>query len=82
MGETMVNMTLSLPDDLHRRMRKYPEIKWSALARQAILGYLEKLEIMDELLKDSKLTEDDVKELDIMVKRAIMDKIRKRKKVK
>jgi hypothetical protein len=28
------NITLSVPDELHVRMRKHPEIKWSEVARR------------------------------------------------
>jgi hypothetical protein len=40
----MGNLTLSVPDELHERMRKHPEIKWSEVARQAFEEKVEKLE--------------------------------------
>ncbi|MFQ5834238.1 MAG: hypothetical protein ACE5H4_16155 [Candidatus Thorarchaeota archaeon] len=39
----MANLTLSIPDDVRERMRKYPEIKWSEVVRRAILEYLDRL---------------------------------------
>ena len=30
----MVNMTMAIPDELHSKMRKHPEIKWAEVARQ------------------------------------------------
>ncbi|TFG26433.1 hypothetical protein EU527_19735 [Candidatus Thorarchaeota archaeon] len=39
----MANITLSIPDDIRERMRKYPEIKWSEVVRRAILEYLDEL---------------------------------------
>lgn len=45
----MGNITLSLPDDLLRRMKKYKEIKWSEVARQRIIEYLNALDIMNRL---------------------------------
>ena len=39
----MANITLSIPDDVRERMRKYPEIRWSEVVRSAILEYLDKL---------------------------------------
>ncbi len=39
----MANITLSIPDDVRERMRRYPEIKWSEVVRKAILEYLSKL---------------------------------------
>ena len=40
----MPNITLSIPDDVYRKMKKYSEIRWSEVVRKAIIAYLEKLE--------------------------------------
>lgn len=40
----MPTMTLSIPPELYRRMKKHPEIKWSEIARRAIEEYLQELE--------------------------------------
>ena len=40
----MANVTLSVPDDLHRRMKKHREVRWSEVVRRAITEYLENLE--------------------------------------
>ncbi len=32
----MANMTLSIPDGLHKKMKKFSEVKWSEVARKAI----------------------------------------------
>jgi hypothetical protein len=32
----MVNMTMAIPEQLHKIMKKHPEIKWTEIARQAI----------------------------------------------
>jgi len=45
----MANMTLSIPDDIKDRMRKYPEVKWSEVVRRAIIDYLERLSTGEEL---------------------------------
>ena len=39
----MGNITLSIPDDIRARMKKYSEVKWSEVVRKAILDYLDKL---------------------------------------
>ncbi len=33
----MVHITLSIPDDVYREMKKHPEIKWSEIARHSII---------------------------------------------
>ncbi len=40
----MPNITLSVPDEIYKKMKKYSEIKWSEVVRKAILEYLKKLE--------------------------------------
>jgi hypothetical protein len=40
----MPNITFSVPEVLYKKMKKYPEIKWTTLYRQMIEKVLEKLE--------------------------------------
>ena len=67
----MVNMTIAIPDDLHDKMRRHAEIKWSEIARRAIREYVEKLERLDRLTAKSRLKEEDIDELDHKVKRGL-----------
>jgi len=55
----MVSMTLSIPKDLKKEMELYPEINWSAVAREAIKKKIHILQEMNNILSKSKLTEDD-----------------------
>lgn len=57
----MGNMTLSIPDDVHDDMRHFSEIRWSEVARKAIVEKLEMLKLAERLAKKSKLTDEDVK---------------------
>jgi len=54
-GDGMPNITLSVPPDLDRRMKKHPETKWSEVARKAIAEYLAKIEA-EELSSDELLS--------------------------
>ena len=50
----MVHITLSIPDDIYKEMKKHPEIKWSEIARQSIIKKtlsLKKVMHGEELLK-------------------------------
>ena len=40
----MPNITLSIPPEIYEKMKKHKEVKWSEVARKAIIEYLEKLE--------------------------------------
>ncbi len=70
----MVNMTLSIPEELARRMKLFREIRWSEVARQAIEQRISDLEIMNRLASKSKLNERDVLELSKKIKSAAAKK--------
>ncbi len=51
----MTNITFSVDDDLHKKMKEHPEIKWTEILRQSIANYLKKVEEIDVLsIKDFK----------------------------
>jgi hypothetical protein len=67
----MTNMTLAIPEDLYKIMKKHSEIKWSEVARQAIWTQARKLELMDNLLSKSEFTEKDALTLGRKIKQGI-----------
>jgi len=71
----MANITLSIPDDLHMKMRKFSEIRWSAVARKAIQKKVKDLEMMDKLTSKSVLTEKDVEEISNKINKRLAKKI-------
>ena len=56
----MVNVTLAIPEDLHTRMKKHSEIRWSEVIRKTISEKVEELEMMNKLSGKSKLTKKDI----------------------
>jgi hypothetical protein len=64
----VVNVTFAVPVELHEIMRRHPEIKWSEIARKAMWEYARKLEFMERIAGESRLSEKDVLELDKRVK--------------
>ena len=67
----MTNMTLAIPEELHNLMKKHSQIKWSEIARQAIWTQAKKLELMNKILFNSKLTEEDALELGKKINKGI-----------
>jgi hypothetical protein len=55
----MPNITLSIPKELQVVVKKHPEIKWSEVARRAMIDFAKKVEIMEKIAGKSKLTEKD-----------------------
>lgn len=67
----MTNMTLAIPEELHKLMKKRKEIKWSEIARQSLWITAKKLELMDKLMAKSTLTEKDAIELGRKINKGI-----------
>ena len=44
----MTNITLSIEDEVHKKMRRYSEIKWSEFVRKCIQKRVEELERLDK----------------------------------
>lgn len=58
----MPNITLSVPEDLKRKMDSMPEINWSEVTRGFLserVGRLALLKKLDKMLEKSELTEED-----------------------
>lgn len=70
----MVNITLSVSEELHKKMKKHTELKWSDIARLAFEKKLLELDLVDEMLKNSRFTEKDAE----IIGHKIKAKIRKR----
>jgi len=64
----MANITLSVPDNIHKKMKHFSEVKWSEVARKAIIEKIEMLALAEKLAQKSKLTEKDVKEFNKKIK--------------
>ncbi len=67
----MANITLAIPDSLHKKLRQHREIRWSEVIRQMLQKNLDQLELMDKLVKKSKLTREDVEEIGNKIKKGI-----------
>ncbi len=66
----MTNITLAVPPELHAKMKRFRDVRWSEVARRAIAERVADLEAMDALAANSRLTKRDVQVLSKMVNRA------------
>lgn len=55
----MVNLTLSIPQELKHKMDDFAEINWSAVARQAFDEKIKDLEFIRKFKAKSTLTEEE-----------------------
>ena len=64
----MTNITLSLPEEVSKEMKYHSEVKWSEVARKAIINKLETLRLAERLASKSKLTEEDIAQFSKRIK--------------
>jgi len=74
----MTNMTFSIPDEIYKKMKAYPEIKWSQIARSALIKYIENLELAEEIVSKSTLKIEDIEEIGAEIKRYAWELHKKR----
>ncbi len=43
----MVNITISVSDELSEKMKRHSEVKWSEVVRKALTTYVDRLEIVE-----------------------------------
>jgi len=64
-------MTLSIPEDLFKKMKLFSEMRWSEVARKAIEKRVNDLEIMNKIASKSKLTKKDAELIGNKIKEGI-----------
>ncbi|MDO8553906.1 MAG: hypothetical protein Q7S22_03815 [Candidatus Micrarchaeota archaeon] len=70
----MVNVTLSVPEEVKKMMDEYSEVKWSEVARKAIIQKLAMLRKLDEMSVSSTLTDADIEKMEHEIKRKVAKK--------
>jgi len=69
----MATLSVSIPDEMKAKMEDLDEVNWSAVARKAFQAKLEE-ELFRNIVKKSKLTEKDAKEIGDRISRNISKK--------
>ncbi len=75
----MANTTLAVSEDLKSEMKAFPWVNWSEATREMLLEGLrrhEALEELDELLKGSKLTDEDCEEFGKRLKSGVWKRVK------
>lgn len=55
----MVSLTLAVPEELKKKMDKFEQINWSAVARQAFIQQIRDMEFISKMQEKSTMTEED-----------------------
>jgi hypothetical protein len=78
----MPTITLSVSDELKKEMDSFKDVNWSEITRDLLSDKVKRLKFlkeMDELLKNSKLTEEDAIRLGREVNKAVAKRYRELK---
>ena len=67
----MGNMTLSIPNEIQEEMKHFTEVRWSEVARKAIIEKIEALKLAEKLAGKSKLTQKDVDDFNKKIKNLV-----------
>ncbi len=70
----MVNVTFAVPEELHKKMKRFSDIKWTEVARKAIEHRVQDLETLEKITAKSKLTQQDIEEFGKKIKRSAMQR--------
>ncbi len=76
----MANITLAVSEELKHDMQDFPWVIWSEATKEMLLDSLRRHEAwgeFDELLKDSKLTDEDCEKFGKKLKRWVWESIKK-----
>lgn len=71
----MANMTLSVPDELLRRMKQFKEVRWSEVARQTFEKRLDDFEAVERIALKSKLTKKDANEIASLINKSVAKRL-------
>jgi len=67
----MANVSVSVSEEMKKKLDTFETVNWSAVARKAFAEELSKLELVDRLTAKSKATDKDIAELSSKIKRGI-----------
>jgi len=71
----MANLTLAIPENLHKKMRQHPEIRWSEVVRMGIQKKIEDLEFMEKLTSRSRMTAKEALEVSGIIDEGVAGKL-------
>ena len=74
-----MTITLAVPEDMKKKMEVFPEMNWSAVARQAFQQKIQDLELLRKFRSISNLTEEDALRLGKEVRRALTKRLKNSK---
>lgn len=70
----MTELVVDIPNDIAKEMKKFRFMNWNEKLVKDILFFINEREIVESILAKSRLKEEDVEELDNLIKRDLFEK--------
>ena len=67
----MPNITLAISEEVYSLMKKHREMRWSEVARKAIIEEVKNIELIEKIASKSKLTMKDIEEINEKIKKGM-----------
>ncbi len=64
----MPGVTFQIPSEVKKILSKHPEIKWDKVVADTLWNYARRLRLMDKIAAKSKLSSQDIDQLDKTIK--------------
>jgi hypothetical protein len=64
----MASVTFQVPSEVRKILAKYPKIKWDKVVADTLWNYARKLRLMDKISVKSKLSSQDIDDLNKEIK--------------
>ncbi|MEM2137610.1 MAG: hypothetical protein QW568_00805 [Candidatus Anstonellaceae archaeon] len=73
----MANVSVSVDEEIRRKMAQFAFVNWSQVARQAFAKKISDLEFLEKFKSDSTMTEEDALRLGAQVNHSLAKRLRK-----
>jgi len=73
----MPNLTLSISEELHKKMKKHSEMRWSEVVRKMLEQRIDDLEMLNKLTSRSRLTSQDVEAISGKINKEVFEELKK-----
>ena len=68
----MPSITLQIPSEIKEILSKHPEIEWKKIVTGTLWDYTKKIRLADKISSKSKLSQEDIEQLDRVVKEGLL----------
>jgi len=68
----MPSITLQIPSEIKEILSKHPEIRWEKIVTDTLWNYTKKIRLADKISSKSKLSQEDIEQLDRVIKEGLL----------